>query len=97
MKTLPSYIACGTELVPPARAPHIVYVKTPYRIAGQGYCRHHSARRPQVYHELVLMATNASSASGVTTTTSKSSLNMSWQRPARTSMQVRAPGDYRAG
>ena len=37
MKTLPSYIACGTELVPPARAPHIVYVKTLYRIAGQGY------------------------------------------------------------
>ena len=47
---MPSYIACGTELVPPARAPHIVYVKTLYRIAGQGYCRHHSARRPQVYH-----------------------------------------------
>ena len=36
-----SCIACGTELEPPARAPHTVYVKTLYRIAGQDYCRHH--------------------------------------------------------
>ena len=36
-----SCIACGTKLEPPARAPHTVYVKTLYRIAGQDYCRHH--------------------------------------------------------
>ena len=37
-------IACGAELEPPVRAPHTVYVKTLYRIAGQDYCRHHVIR-----------------------------------------------------
>ena len=37
-------IACGVELEPPVRAPHTVYVKTLYRIAGQDYCRHHIIR-----------------------------------------------------
>ena len=37
-------IACGAELEPPVRAPHTVYVKTLYRIAGQDYCRHHIIR-----------------------------------------------------
>ena len=37
-------IACGAELEPPIRAPHTVYVKTLYRIAGQDYCRHHIIR-----------------------------------------------------
>ena len=37
-------IACGAELEPPIRVPHIVYVKTLYRIAGQDYCRHHIIR-----------------------------------------------------
>ena len=32
---------CGAELKPPVRAPHTVYVKSLYRIAGQDYCRHH--------------------------------------------------------
>ena len=38
---MPSCIACGTELEAPARAPHTVYVKSLYRIAGQNFCRHH--------------------------------------------------------
>ena len=40
-------IACGAELEPPVRAPHTVYVKSLYRIAGQDYCRHprHQGRR----------------------------------------------------
>ena len=37
-------IVCGAELEPPVRAPHTVYVKTLYRIAGQDYCRHHIIR-----------------------------------------------------
>ena len=37
-------IAGGAELEPPVRAPHTVYVKTLYRIAGQDYCRHHIIR-----------------------------------------------------
>ena len=37
-------IACGAELEPPVRAPHTVYVKRLYRIAGQDYCRHHIIR-----------------------------------------------------
>lgn len=41
---MPSCIACGTEPMPPARAPHTVYVKTLYRITGQNYCRHHVIR-----------------------------------------------------
>ena len=38
---MPSCSTCGTELAPPARAPHTVYVQVLYRIAGQDYCRHH--------------------------------------------------------
>ena len=34
-------VACGRELEPPARAPHTVYVKKLYQLAGQTYCRHH--------------------------------------------------------
>ena len=34
----------GAELEPLVRAPHTVYVKTLYRIAGQDYCRHHIIR-----------------------------------------------------
>ena len=41
---MPSCITCGAELEPPVRAPHTVYVKTLYRIAGQDYCRHHIIR-----------------------------------------------------
>ena len=41
---MPSCIACGTELEPPVRAPHTVYVKVLYRIGGQDYCRHHIIR-----------------------------------------------------
>ena len=37
-------VVCGAELEPPVRAPHTVYVKTFYRIAGQDYCRHHIIR-----------------------------------------------------
>ncbi len=37
-------VVCGAELEPPVRAPHTVYVKTLYRIAGQDYCRHHIIR-----------------------------------------------------
>ena len=48
---MPSCIACGTELEPPARAPHTVYVNVLYRIAGQDFCppTHHQScggRRP---------------------------------------------------
>ena len=32
--TIPRCVACGAELEPPVRAPHTVYVKTLYRIAG---------------------------------------------------------------
>ena len=39
-----NYVACGAELEPPVRTPHTVYVKTLYRIGGQGYCRHHIIR-----------------------------------------------------
>ena len=38
---MPRCAFCGAELEPPVRAPHTVYVKTLYRIAGQDYCRHH--------------------------------------------------------
>ena len=41
VRIMPSCIACGTELEAPARAPHTVYVKSLYRIAGQNFCRHH--------------------------------------------------------
>ena len=37
-------VVCGAELEPLVRAPHTVYVKTLYRIAGQDYCRHHIIR-----------------------------------------------------
>ena len=39
-----SCVACETELEPPVRAPHTVYVKTLYRIGGQDYCRHRIIR-----------------------------------------------------
>ena len=41
---MPSCVACGSELEPPVRTPHTVYVKTFYRIAGQYYCHHHTIR-----------------------------------------------------
>ena len=41
---MPICVACGAELESPVRAPHTVYVKTRYRIAGQDYCRHHIIR-----------------------------------------------------
>ena len=41
---MPQCVACGAELEPPVRAPHIVYVKSLYRIGGQDYCRHHIVR-----------------------------------------------------
>ena len=41
---MPQCVACGAELLPPVRTPHIVYVQTLYRIAGQDYCRHHVIR-----------------------------------------------------
>ena len=41
---MPKCAFCGAELEPPVRAPHTVYVKTLYRIAGQDYCRHHVIR-----------------------------------------------------
>ena len=44
VRTMPSCVACGAELEPPVRAPHTVYVKSLYRIAGQDYWRHHIVR-----------------------------------------------------
>ena len=44
VRTMSKCLACGAELEPPVRAPHTVYVKTLYRIAGQDYCRHHIIR-----------------------------------------------------
>ena len=41
---MPRCAFCGAELEPPVRAPHTVYVKSLYRIAGQDYCRHHIIR-----------------------------------------------------
>ena len=41
MKATPCCVACGKELEPPTRAPHINYVKSLYQLAGQTYCRHH--------------------------------------------------------
>ena len=41
VRTVPKYVACGAELEPPVRVPHLVYVKSLYRIGGQDYCRHH--------------------------------------------------------
>ncbi len=41
---MPQCTACDVELEPPIRAPHTVYVKTPYRVGGQDYCRHHIIR-----------------------------------------------------
>ncbi len=38
---MPNCVACGTELEPPVRAPHTIYLKSLYRIGGQDYCRHH--------------------------------------------------------
>ena len=39
-----SCVAGGAQLEPPVRVPHTVYVKTPYRIGVQDYCRHHIIR-----------------------------------------------------
>ena len=36
VRTMLSCVGCGAELEPPVRAPHTVYVKTLYRIGGQG-------------------------------------------------------------
>ena len=36
---MPSCVACGKELEPPARAPHTNYVKILYQLAGQTYCQ----------------------------------------------------------
>ena len=44
VRTTPNCVVCGTELEPPVRTPHTVYVKTLYRIGGQDYCRHHVIR-----------------------------------------------------
>ena len=41
---MPSCVACGAEQEPVVRAPHTVYVKILYGIAGQEYCRHHIIR-----------------------------------------------------
>ena len=41
---MPSGVACGAELEPPVSAPHTVYVKSLYRIAGQDYRHHHIIR-----------------------------------------------------
>ena len=41
---MPQCVACGADLEPPVRAPHTVYVKSLYRIAGRDYCRHHIIR-----------------------------------------------------
>ena len=39
-----SCVAGGAQLEPPVRAPHTVYVKKIYRVAGQDCCRHHIIR-----------------------------------------------------
>ena len=44
VRTMLSCVAGGAQLEPPVHAPHTVYVKTLYRIAGQDYCRHHIIR-----------------------------------------------------
>ena len=41
---MPRCVACGSELEPPVRVPHTVYVKARCCIAGQYYCRHHIIR-----------------------------------------------------
>ena len=41
---MPQCVASGSELEPPVRTSHTVYVKTLYRIAGQDYCSHHIIR-----------------------------------------------------
>ena len=64
-------IACGAELEPPVRAPHTVYVKSLYRIAGQDYCRHHVIRAAvaagviaEVKPGAGLVATNRATSTG---------------------------------
>ena len=44
VRTMLSCVAGGAQLEPPVRAPHTVYVKKIYRVAGQNYCRHHIIR-----------------------------------------------------
>ena len=44
VRTMLSCVAGGAQLEPPVRAPHTVYVKKIYRVAGQDYCRHHLIR-----------------------------------------------------
>ena len=39
---MPSCATCSADLKPPVCARRIAYVKTPYRISGQGYCRRHA-------------------------------------------------------
>ena len=41
---MPRCVAYSTELEPLARAPHTIYVKALYQVAGQTYCRHHIIR-----------------------------------------------------
>ena len=63
---MPSCVACGSELVPPVRALHAVYVKTLYRIVGYTeLCTQHdaepSALRAQEWR-LRLLTTHTSTA-----------------------------------
>ena len=39
-----SCVACGAEPEPPVRAPHTVYMKSLYQLAGRTYCRHRIIR-----------------------------------------------------
>ena len=39
--TMASCFICQTELAPPVRARHTVYVRKLFLLGGQTYCRHH--------------------------------------------------------
>ena len=39
--TMANCFICQTELAPPARARHTVYVRKLFLLGGQTYCRHH--------------------------------------------------------
>ena len=74
---LPNCVACGSELEPPVRAPHPVYVKTLYRIGGQDYCRHHIVRAAVA----AAVISEVKPGPGPAVATSRGALSAEYDRP----------------
>ena len=60
-----SCVACGSELEPPVRTLHTVYVETLYHIGGQDYCRRHIIRAAVAGGVITEVRTGAGSPAGM--------------------------------